>query len=75
MLQVSPKMTSRLDDLEADLVTRRTRAHAEGWAGEIEGLDLTLQLLRAKREDSKRRTRRPLVDLGLPSLRVNTEGR
>lgn len=61
MLQVSPKMINRLDDLEADLITRRARAQAEGWAGELEGLDLTLQFLRAKRDDTQRRTlhRRP----------------
>ncbi|WP_406336012.1 tyrosine-type recombinase/integrase [Streptomyces sp. NBC_00203] len=70
MLQVSPKMISRLDDLEADLVTRRARAQAEGWAGEIEGLDLTLQLLRAKRDDTQRRTSRPTVDLGIPTPRT-----
>ncbi|SHN22430.1 recombinase [Actinacidiphila paucisporea] len=70
MLQVSPKMISRLDDLEADLVTRKVRAQAEGWAGEIEGLDLTLQLLRAKRDDTHRRTRRPTADLGIPTPRT-----
>lgn len=70
MLQVSPKMISRLDDLEADLITRRARAQAEGWAGEIEGLDLTLQLLRAKRDDTHRRTQRPTVDLGVPRPRT-----
>ncbi|MEV7872659.1 recombinase [Streptomyces sp. NPDC088124] len=74
MLQVSPKMINRLDDLEADLITRRARAQAEGWAGELEGLDLTLQLLRAKREDSRRRTGRPLVDLGLPRFSKRKKG-
>jgi site-specific recombinase XerD len=70
MLQVSPKMISRLDDLEADLITRRARAQAEGWAGEIEGLDLTLQLLRAKRDETQRRTQRPTVGLGIPTPRT-----
>lgn len=74
MLRGNPKMLSRLDDLEADLLSRRSRALIEGWAGEIEGLDLTLQLLRTKREDSRRRPLRPLVDLGLPGLRAKTEG-
>ncbi|MFE2560792.1 recombinase [Streptomyces sp. NPDC059352] len=66
MLQISPKMISRLDDLEADLIARRARAQTEGWAGELEGLDLTLQLLRAKHDDTQRRTQRPTVDLGIP---------
>ncbi|XUL85520.1 tyrosine-type recombinase/integrase [Streptomyces galilaeus] len=68
MLRVGPEMLTRLDDLESDLVTRRAWAQSEGWAGEIEGIDLTLQLLRAKKEDGQRRTRRPLVDLGLPKV-------
>ncbi|MFD5242875.1 hypothetical protein [Streptomyces tendae] len=69
MLQISPKMISRLDDLEGDLIARRTRAHAEGWAGEIEGLNLTLALLRTKRDESQRMARRPAVDLGIPARR------
>lgn len=48
----------------------RARAQAEGWAGEIEGLDLTLRLLGAKRDDTHRRTRRPVVDLGIPTPRT-----
>ncbi|MFD3944935.1 tyrosine-type recombinase/integrase [Streptomyces sp. NPDC058579] len=66
MLQVNPKMISRLDDLEADLIARRSRAQAEGWAGEVEGIDLTLQLLRAKREDTQRIAHRPPIELGFP---------
>ncbi|WP_309115999.1 site-specific integrase [Saccharothrix sp.] len=66
MLYVNPKMLTRLDDLEADLIDRRTRAQAEGWAGEIEGIDMTLTFLRAKRDDARGRLRRPHVDLGFP---------
>jgi hypothetical protein len=62
------RAVARLDELETDLVKRRTRAEAEGWAGEIEGIDMTLSFLRAKREDSQRRLRRPAVDLGIPIL-------
>ena len=43
------------------------RAPAEGWRGEIEGLDLTLSFLRNKRAHTQRFTRR--VPLGLPALR------
>lgn len=64
MLHVNPKMPARLDELEADLVDRRTRA--EGWAGEIEGIDMTLTFLRAKRGYTQRRLRRPAVHLGIP---------
>ncbi len=68
MLHVSPKMLARLDELETDLLDRRTRAEAENWAGEIEGIDMTLTFLRAKRDDTQRRLRRPAVNLGIPAL-------
>jgi integrase len=66
VLQVDPKMLARLDEIEADLLTRRERAQAEGWHGEIEGLDLTLSFLRNKRAHTQRFTRR--VQLGLPAV-------
>ncbi|MEU7904558.1 hypothetical protein [Actinoplanes sp. NPDC049118] len=43
MLNINPKMLGRLAELEEDLQARRSRAEAEGWAGEIEGIDLTLR--------------------------------
>ncbi|WP_433870705.1 tyrosine-type recombinase/integrase [Saccharopolyspora sp. CA-218241] len=73
MLHISPDMIPRLDELEEDLINRRTRAEQQGWLGEIEGLDLTLKFLRDKRDDTQRlagitRT----TDLGLPALRSPT---
>ncbi len=59
-------MLHRLDDLEADLIARRQRADDEGWQGEIEGIELTLDFLRGKREDTTRRLQR-LHDLGIPT--------
>lgn len=53
-----PGMLARLDEIEADLLARRERAANEGWLGEIEGLDLTLSFLRAKRARTQRFTRR-----------------
>ncbi|MFD7908918.1 hypothetical protein ACFV4F_41575 [Kitasatospora sp. NPDC059722] len=70
MLNVNPKMLGRLNELETDLLTRRERAEAEGWFGEIEGLDLTLALLRSKRDETERFTRRPVIDLGIPAPRT-----
>ncbi len=67
VLQVSPTMLPRLDEIESDLLIRRERAGAEGWHGEIEGIDLTLSFLRSKRTHTQRFTRR--VQLGLPQLR------
>ena len=68
MLRIDPKMLNRLDEIEADLVTRRAHAEAEGWVGEIEGIDLTLTFLRGKREDARRLARITPVDLGLPAM-------
>jgi hypothetical protein len=68
-LHVNPKMLPRLDELESDLEERRKRATAEGWLGEIEGVDLTLQCLRDKRADALRLTRiTRQVDLGMPAV-------
>jgi hypothetical protein len=62
VLQVSPKMLPRLQEIEADLLTRRARADSEGWLGEIEGLDLTLAFLR----DKRKRLERTTTSLGTP---------
>ena len=70
VLQVDPKMLARLDEIEADLLARRERAQAEGWRGELEGLDLTLSFLRNKRAHTQRFTRR--VQLGLPTVHQPT---
>lgn len=67
MLQVNPKMLPRLDELETDLLDRRSRAEQEGRLGEIDGLDLTLNLLRQKRDETRRMLRRS-TDLGMPRL-------
>ncbi|MFC8670790.1 tyrosine-type recombinase/integrase [Streptomyces sp. NPDC057199] len=69
MLQVNPKMLTRLTELEQDLLQRRQRAEAEGWLGEIDGIDMTLTFLRTKQADAARTARRP-VDLGLPRPRT-----
>ena len=62
-------MLPRRDELEADLQQRRTRAESEGWLGEIEGVDRTLQCLRDKRADALRLTRiTRQVNLGMPTL-------
>jgi hypothetical protein len=65
MLQINPKMLPRLDELETDLLDRRMRAEQEGWLGEIDGLDLTQNLLRQKRDETRRMLRRS-TDLGMP---------
>ncbi|MEU9505353.1 recombinase [Micromonospora sp. NPDC048170] len=69
MLHVNPKMVDRLNELEQDLITRRQHAQREHWLGEIEGIDLTLTFLRAKREEAERLSRRPVIQLGTPRSR------
>ncbi|MEE1797538.1 recombinase [Streptomyces sp. JV176] len=66
-------MISRLEEIEQDLLDRRERAEREGWKGEIDGIDLTLQLLRQKHADATRFARRTShVSLGMPSIRPAT---
>lgn len=70
MLTINPKMLPRLDELEADLNTRRERAVAEDWRGEVEGIELTLTFLRAKRNQVRRALAMAssTVNLGLPEI-------
>jgi hypothetical protein len=69
MLSINPRMLPRLDELEADLITRRQRAADEGWRGEIEGIDLTLTFLRGKRAQAQRAAATGPVALGMPAVR------
>lgn len=69
MLQVNPKMLGRLAEIEADLEERRRRAEAEGWRGELEGIDQTLRFLLEKKAETERMSRpERQVNLGMPSL-------
>lgn len=70
MLHVSPHMLDRLNELEADLHTRRTIAQAKGWIGEIEGLTLTLSFLAQKRTDLERLNPTTSTPLGIPAVGV-----
>lgn len=54
MLDLDPTMSDRLDQIETDLHTRRSRVVEEGWRGEIEGIDLTLGSLTHKRDELQR---------------------
>jgi hypothetical protein len=68
MININPKMLPRLDEIEVDLLARRARAEAEGWLGEIEGLDLTLTFLRQKRDQTRQLARVAPVDVGMPGM-------
>ena len=62
-------MLPRLDEIEADLIARRSRADRRGWHGEIEGIDLTLTFLRGKRAQAQRAATTRPVSLGMPAVR------
>jgi hypothetical protein len=69
MLCINPEMLFCLDQIEADLIVRRARAEQESWLGEVDGIDLTRQFLRSKREEAKRLARITPVEPAMPSLR------
>ncbi|MBD0321896.1 MAG: recombinase [Aldersonia sp.] len=64
-------MLPRLVELERDLRDRRRRAEYEGWAGETEGVDLTLRLLAEKKTAvaPASRARSSAALLGMPATR------
>ena len=69
MLHVEPRMVPRLDEIEADLNARRDRAESEGWRGEIEGIEVTLNHLRSKRDRAQRIGPIAPVTLPMPVVR------
>jgi hypothetical protein len=60
-------MLDRLDEIHTDLLARRAQAEAEGWLGELEGIDLTLRFLQDKQAQAQRLAGLTTIDLGLPS--------
>jgi hypothetical protein len=64
-------MLPRLNELEADLIDPRARAIEASWLGEIEGIELTLRLLREKQSAAARLARRDPVSLGMPRFWVS----
>jgi hypothetical protein len=58
-------MLQRLTEIEAALVMRRSRAESEGWLGEVEGIDLTLEFLQDKRNQAERAA----TFVSLPTMR------
>jgi len=73
MLHVDPAMLERLEEIRTDLTARRKRAQAEGWLGELEGIDLTLRFLTEKSAQAQRMTRIPPTSLGIPTTRPATK--
>uniref|UniRef100_UPI002F906D52 hypothetical protein n=1 Tax=Streptomyces sp. NBC_01001 TaxID=2903713 RepID=UPI002F906D52 len=68
-------MAFRLEEIETDLIARRARAEAEGWLGEIEGMELTLMLLRQKQAEAVRLTGMPQpLTLAFPHWCLGSRG-
>lgn len=62
-------MIGRLDEINTDLIARRGLAETQGWLGELEGIDVTLQFLQDKRAGSQRLASLSPTILGIPAIR------
>jgi len=67
MLQVDPRMITRLDETGEDLQTRRQRG-SRGWIVEMECIEITLTFLHRKRSEAQRLDQRT-ASLGIPTFR------
>lgn len=71
MLRVDPKQRARLIEIAQNLQDRVTEARLNGWLGEVQGLQTSLQAARdklASLERSLKNTRTSTTDLGMPIL-------
>ncbi len=69
MLQVDPRQRDRLAEIANNLRERITEARQNGWLGEIEGLQISLQGAEGKLAALNRKSGPgPAADLGMPSL-------
>ncbi|MFF4576540.1 hypothetical protein [Streptomyces sp. NPDC001410] len=69
MLQIDPQQRPRLIEIIRNLRERITEARANGWLGEVEGLQVSLNAAMAKLTSLNRTSadgRPQLVDLGMP---------
>ncbi len=65
MLWPDPAQRDRLAEIRDNLTARIAEAQREGWAGEVEGLQISLAGAQEKLGQLHRRTP-GLVDLGIP---------
>lgn len=76
MLRVDPRQRPRLAEIIANLKDRITEARANGWLGEVQGLQVSLDAAMAKMASLTRAERNRQVgvtDLGLPVIRERGE--
>jgi hypothetical protein len=72
MLRVDPRQRHRLAEIIASLGDRITEARASGWAGEVQGLQVSLDAAQAKMANLARAERARAsgqADLGIPTIR------
>jgi hypothetical protein len=71
LLRVDPGQRQRLIEIRDNLVARITEAEREGWAGEAEGLRVSLNAARDKlaQADNTIKRRAEAVELGMPGFR------
>jgi hypothetical protein len=72
MLRVEPAARRRLEQIAANLAERIEEAKANGWLGEVDGLQTSLHAAHAKLTALDRATRRTTVPLGLPTAAVRS---
>ena len=72
MLRVDPRQRHRLAEIIANLGDRITEARANGWLGEVQGLQVSLDAARAKMASLARAEKARVsgqADLGIPTIR------
>lgn len=71
MLRVDPAQRHRLDEIAANLEERIEEAKSNGWLGEVQGLQVSLEAARTKLAALDRQALAGRVNLGLPVIRDN----
>jgi hypothetical protein len=71
MLRVDPNQRNRLIEIVRNLTDRIDEARANGWFGEVQGLQISLEAARAKLVslDRASRSRGSITQLGIPMIR------
>ena len=62
-----PAQRARITQIRDNLTARIAEAEHEGWAGEVEGLNISLAGAQDKLAQIDRRSRNNPVDLGIPA--------
>jgi hypothetical protein len=70
MLWPEPAQRDRLVEIRDNLTARIAEARREGWAGEVEGLQVSLAGAEEKLAQIDRRAGRPATGLGIPQVRT-----